>query len=250
MIRVAEKRRFDARAGWLLLGLLLSWSVAQAALMQFPAGVPGLGVANVAYLCGVALSLFAHEAVQALVGRLSRRRARGEAGAELDDVRRAATVELAMAAAGPVFLLLTSVAVIAAARVVYVAGGGDLLIRALAAVASFNIVMGLANLLPALPLDGGRMLRAVLWRLNKDAARATRIAGVVSEVVALLIVAVGLATALVGPVTDALMWVLSGVFLLLIARREVDGVAALEPRSAERPSLTEPGTGDRLRPLS
>jgi hypothetical protein len=45
----------------MLLGLLLSWSVAQAALMQFPAGGAGLGVANAVYLAGVALTLLGHE---------------------------------------------------------------------------------------------------------------------------------------------------------------------------------------------
>lgn len=253
---IAGRRRFDSRAGWMLLGLLLSWSVAQAALMQFPAGVPGVGVANAVYLAGVGLSLIGHEIAQGLVGRMFglHPQSGGLFGprelADLGDQPRTATAELAMAAVGPVVLLATSLAVVALARVAYVADAGDPVIRALAAVASFNIVLGLANLLPALPLDGGRALRAVVWRLGKDAGRATRVAGVVSEVIALLIIAVGLATALVGSVADALMWVLSGVLLLIVGRAEIDGAAVVEPRPADRPSVAEP-KGDRpLRPLS
>ncbi|CAN7395383.1 site-2 protease family protein [Phenylobacterium sp. LjRoot219] len=257
MISVAATRRIDGRAGWVFLSLLLSWSVAQAALMQFPAGSEGVGVANAVYLAGAALSLVGHEMTQGLVGRLFgwRPTSGGPFGSreprELDNQPRAATAELAMAAAGPVFLLFASFALIAFARVAYVAGAGDPLIRALAAVASLNIVLGIANLLPALPLDGGRALRAVLWRAGKDAGRATRVAGGVSEVIALLIIAIGLATALVGSVADALMWVLCGVLLLIVARSEVDSAAALEPQGADRPSVAEPKAGDRpLRPLS
>lgn len=240
MITVASRRRFDGRAGWLLLALLLSWSVAQAALMQFPTGSGAIGVANSVYLAGVALSLVGHELAQGLIGRMFGARAR------------TATAELAMAAAGPIVLLLGSVLVIALARVAYVAGGGEPLIRGLAAVASFNIVLGLANLLPALPLDGGRLLCAAVWRIGKDAGRAARIAGVASEVIALLIIAIGLANALVNPIADALMWVMSGVLLLLVARGEAQAVAAAAgSRDVDRVApVAEPGAGDRpLRPL-
>lgn len=237
MITAAGRRRFDSRAGWMLLGLLLSWSVAQAALMQFPAGA-GVGVANAVYLAGVALALFGHELVQSLIGRMFGARAR------------TAAAELAMAAAGPAFLLLGSVVVIALARIAYVADAGDPLIRALAAVASFNIVLGVANLLPALPLDGGRLLRAAAWRIGKDAGRATRIAAVASEAISLLIIAIGLATALVSPVADALMWVLSGVLLLLVARSEADAAVTVADPGEDRAPVAEPERGDRpLRPL-
>lgn len=236
MIMGASQRRFHGRAGWMLLGLLLSWSVAQAALLQFPVGTPGVGAANAVYLVGVGVSLVAHDGVQVLIGRLFK--------------TRSASAELAMAAAGPVFLLAASLAVIALARIAFVLGAGDPQIRALAAVASFNIVLGLANLLPALPLDGGRLLRAAAWRLGKDPARATRIAGVASEVISLLVIAVGLATALVGSVADALMWVLCGVLLLLVARSEVDSASVPEHRPADRaaaadPGLAEPAAGER-----
>jgi Zn-dependent protease len=254
MITVAGRRRLDGRAGWMLLGLLLAWSVAQAALLQFPAGAAGVGVANAAYLAGAGLTLVGHDLAQGLIGRMFglRPQAAGRLGpresAGSGEPPRTATAELAMAAAGPIVLLVMSLAIIALARVAYVVGAGDPMIRALAAVASFNIVLGLANLLPALPLDGGRALRAVIWRVGKDAGRATRIAGVVSEVIALLIVAIGLATALVGSAADALLWVVCGVLLLIVARSEVDGAAAVEPRTAERPSVAEPNAADR--PLS
>jgi hypothetical protein len=105
----------------MLLGLLLSWSVAQAALMQFPAGGAGLGVANAVYLAGVALTLLGHELAQGLIVRMFG--ARG----------RTAAAELAAAAAGPPILQRGSVVLKAVARLANVARARDPLIPAIAA---------------------------------------------------------------------------------------------------------------------
>src|SRR5207245_4569442 len=54
-----------------------------------------------------------------------------------------------------------------------------------------NVLIGLFNLLPGFPLDGGRLLRSALWRATRSLERATRIAARVGQVVAPLIVAGG-----------------------------------------------------------
>jgi Zn-dependent protease len=54
-----------------------------------------------------------------------------------------------------------------------------------------NVLVAAVNLLPAYPLDGGRVLRAILWRATRDAERATRIAAWTSEVIGWLAVVVG-----------------------------------------------------------
>src|SRR5581483_2882134 len=55
-----------------------------------------------------------------------------------------------------------------------------------------NIILGLFNLIPGFPLDGGRVLRAIVWAFTKNADRATRIAARVGQVVAFLFIVVGI----------------------------------------------------------
>ena len=55
-----------------------------------------------------------------------------------------------------------------------------------------NIVLGLFNLIPGFPLDGGRVLRAIVWAIVKNADRATRFAARVGQVVAFLFILDGI----------------------------------------------------------
>jgi Zn-dependent protease len=57
---------------------------------------------------------------------------------------------------------------------------------------AINLILGLFNLLPAFPLDGGRVLRAALWRAKGDVLAATRIASLVGSAFGYALVALGL----------------------------------------------------------
>src|SRR5579872_1143643 len=54
-----------------------------------------------------------------------------------------------------------------------------------------NLILGVFNLLPAYPLDGGRVLHALLWRWTKDRLRATQIAASVGRIMAILFIGFG-----------------------------------------------------------
>jgi Zn-dependent protease len=72
-----------------------------------------------------------------------------------------------------------------------------------------NLGLGIFNLAPAFPLDGGRVLRAALWAATRSRTRATRIAGRTSQVLAVALALAGLATGyFITPV--------SGVWLMLV----------------------------------
>lgn len=98
--------------------------------------------------------------------------------------------ELWIAAAGPAVSLTLALGFAVLAGVVHGGlglGGGQLLGSAL----GINLMLGLFNLVPALPMDGGRMLRAFL-ALRMPRPRATRIAGKVSRVFGVLFILGGL----------------------------------------------------------
>ena len=62
--------------------------------------------------------------------------------------------------------------------------------------ASINVVLGIANLAPAYPCDGGRLLRAGVWKLTGNRRKATVFAGTISKGFAELFVLAGLLMAI------------------------------------------------------
>ena len=100
--------------------------------------------------------------------------------------------EMLMAIAGP----LCSLAIGLVFGVVWFATGGlhedatrfhDLLFI----LAQVNVFLSLFNLLPGFPLDGGRVLRAILWQTTKNYRKATRIASIGGQVIGWLMVGAG-----------------------------------------------------------
>src|SRR3989442_6976291 len=87
-----------------------------------------------------------------------------------------------------------------------------------------NISLGVFNLLPAFPLDGGRLLQSLIWLRTGDRLRATRIAARIGMGFAYLLIAYGLATFFIaGSVIGGVWSVFLGWFLLSAARSEDAG---------------------------
>jgi Zn-dependent protease len=75
------------------------------------------------------------------------------------------------------------------------------------------------NLVPALPLDGGRILRAALWARSRDFAAATHRATRIGGVLAAVIIAIGLVEVIAGGI-DGLWLVIVGWFIRSAGRAE------------------------------
>ena len=84
-----------------------------------------------------------------------------------------------------------------------------------------NVLLLAFNLLPALPLDGGRVFRALLWRAKGDFAAATRLAGKVSRGFAYAMIGLGLLTLILGGSWGGAWLAFLGWFLLQAAGMEV-----------------------------
>ena len=90
--------------------------------------------------------------------------------------------------------------------------------------ATVNLLLGVFNLLPGFPLDGGRVLRAIAWERTHSFRRATKIASRVGEVFAYLLMAFGFAMFISGYPINGLWALLVAWFLLNAARAEAHGV--------------------------
>ena len=84
--------------------------------------------------------------------------------------------------------------------------------------ATVNVFLLLFNLIPAFPLDGGRIARAVAWRVTGDRGRATRFSAALGQGFAWIMVAVGVLLAVRGDVSGGIWLVVLGWFLGTAAR--------------------------------
>lgn len=106
-------------------------------------------------------------------------------------------------------------------------GGGahpSLLAATLSWLGYINILLGVFNLLPAFPLDGGRILQSLIWLRSGDRLRATHIAARIGKAFAFLFIAYGLLSFFVARTNIGGIWfVFLGWFLLSAARAEEAG---------------------------
>jgi Zn-dependent protease len=87
--------------------------------------------------------------------------------------------------------------------------------------ATINVLVLIFNLVPAFPLDGGRVARAIAWKVTGDRNRATRGAARLGQGFAYLFIAIGIALFLAGDVIDGIWLALIGFILLQSARGAV-----------------------------
>jgi Zn-dependent protease/predicted transcriptional regulator len=88
-----------------------------------------------------------------------------------------------------------------------------------------NLTLAAFNMIPGYPLDGGRILRSILWMTSRDGVRATRIAANVGKVIALLFIALGIFRYFGGAGFGGLWIAFIGWFLLQAATASASSVA-------------------------
>ena len=191
--------RIDYR--WFLVFGLSVWLIS----MNLQHGIRGLPPVDavtawalgVLTTLGLFLSVFGHELSHALVGRME--------GIEIIEIvlhpfgglarlrnePETPGAEFRIAVAGPAASFLFAVLAFGAYQIALM---GDY--RTSAAILFFigsgNILLALFNLFPGYPLDGGRILRALIWRRRGDITEATRIAGLCGILIAVTLIVVGI----------------------------------------------------------
>jgi Zn-dependent protease len=198
---------------------------------SFPLLYPGYSPAVYVAAGGIAAvvffgSLLAHELAHAIVAR---REGVGVQGitlwllggvATLEGDARTPAADLRIAAAGPLVSIALGLLFGALAGIVATGAGNGLVQGVLGWLALINLLLAGFNLIPAAPLDGGRILRAVLWRRHGDRLEAAATAARAGRRFGLLLVLGGLALVVLVPGVGGLWLALIGWFISSAARVE------------------------------
>jgi Zn-dependent protease len=214
----------DVNWTWAIAFALLSMSLADGV---FPAADPGLShgtylamaiVSSVAYFASIVLHEFGHALEARREGVPTDRVTLWLFGgvAQLRGRFPSAGAEFRIAVAGPLVTLVLVGVFLGAGELLALPAAVD---GVLSWLGYINAVLLAFNLLPALPLDGGRVLRAALWAKRRDFVSATRTAADVSRVLATLMIVVGLIGA-VAVGFGGLWLALVGWFILIAGAAE------------------------------
>lgn len=128
--------------------------------------------------------------------------------------------EFRIAAAGPAMSGLLGAASAGLAWALHAAEGNTVLVGLLWWLALVNVVLAVSNLLPAFPLDGGRMLRAAMWRRSGRKRMATRRSSMIGQVLAVALVLAGVAVFIWMSKWSGAWTVALALFLFVAARSE------------------------------
>ncbi len=240
-------RGIDIRLSWsvVIIVALVTWSLAIDTLPDLAEGYSDGAYWGVAALLAVGLlaALVAHELGHSIVA------AREGVGvssitlwvfggiARLESQPSTAGSAFRIAGAGPAVSAVIGVISLAVA----VAFDG----LAAAAIAWFgviNLILAVFNLLPAFPMDGGRMYQAWWWARTRDQEDATRRAVSLGRTIGAIMIALGAIEALSGAAVGGVWLILIGWFVREAGRAELDQVTVLGPMGAV--GVTEVMTGD------
>jgi Zn-dependent protease/predicted transcriptional regulator len=219
---------FDIKldASWFLIAGLIIWSLATG---YFPEMAPDAGrpvqilAATIAML-GLFTSLVLHELAHSVVARAHGLPISGitlflfGGVAELEGEPPNPQVEIRVAIVGPLASVALAALFWAATLAATALGLAPIVTALLQYLATINLALALFNLLPALPLDGGRVYRAWLWRRDGDLWQATRRAAGLSALVAWGMIGLGTLAALGGGLQAGLWPILVGLFLLAMGQ--------------------------------
>jgi Zn-dependent protease/CBS domain-containing protein len=179
------------RSSWLLVALIIAVTLAPRIEQE----QPGLG--NLKYVAGLAfavllyLSILLHEISHAVMAQRYGLGVRSISlnflggATEIDSETRTPGQEFKVAVVGPLTSLAVGFAALLALRVV----PDGLFGLAVGLLALANLIVGALNLVPGLPLDGGRVLRALVWKITGNMHRGTIVAAWGGRVAAVLVLA-------------------------------------------------------------
>jgi Zn-dependent protease len=255
-VRIGQVAGVDilVRASWLLIALIIAVLLGP----RIQEAAPGLGGA-LSYLAGLVfavllyLSVLLHELSHALAAKAFKLPVRSVTlhflggVTEIEGEPQTPAREFVVSVVGPLTSLAVGVATLFAA---FVTPEGSLVRLMLDGLAGANIIVGALNLVPGLPLDGGRILRALVWWVTRKPHLGSTVAGWSGRGVAVLAVASPLLLQQFGviepQVIDYALAVVIGLFLwqgatqALMSAKIRSRLPALKARGLARRAIAVP----------
>lgn len=206
---------------WLILGLLITWTLARGLFPHYYEGLPSTTywIMGVAGALGLLVSIVFHELWHSLVARRFGLPMRGitlfifGGVAEMTEEPPTPKAEFFMAVAGPISSVVLSMGLFGLHFIGASAGWPRSVNGVLSYLAFLNLVLAGFNLLPAFPLDGGRVLRSVLWGWKDNIRWATQIASKIGGAFGIALVILGLLELFLGNVIGGIWMAVIGLFI-------------------------------------
>jgi Zn-dependent protease/predicted transcriptional regulator len=238
---------------WVFIAVLIAWSLSTG---LFPFQYKGFStrtywIMGIIGVLGLFLSIIIHEFAHSLAARRYGMHMKGitlfifGGMAEMSDEPPSPRAEFMMAVVGPV----TSILLAGVFYVIYIAsatqGQPNPVNGVVQYLAFINALLAAFNVVPAFPLDGGRMLRSVLWGVKGDLRWATRVSARIGSGFGILLIGFGIFNVFAGNFIGGMWWFLIGMFLYSAAKMSYQQLLtrrALEGESVRRFMKSDPIT--------
>lgn len=219
--------RVSIDLSWLIILVLVVWSLAGGV---FPDQYEGLTwqaylAMGLAAAAGLFASIVIHELCHSLMARQFGVPMKGitlfifGGLAEMTDEPRSPGAEFLIAVAGPASSLVVAGVMLGLSLLGGMTGWPGPAVGVLRWVGIINLILVGFNLIPGFPLDGGRVLRSILWKVKGDFRKATHLASKVGAGFGAVLIGLGILALLTGNPIGGMWWILIGLFVRSAAKR-------------------------------
>jgi Zn-dependent protease/predicted transcriptional regulator len=206
---------------WLILGLLITWTLAQG---LFPYYYKGLQTATywimgIMGALGLLVSIVFHELWHSLIARRFGLSMRGitlfifGGVAEMTEEPPSPKAEFFMAVAGPISSVVLGLGLFGISFLGMNIGWSRTVTGVINYLAFLNLILAGFNLLPAFPLDGGRVLRSILWGWKDNIRWATQIASRIGGAFGIALIVLGVLEFFLGNLIGGVWMAVIGLFV-------------------------------------
>ena len=227
-IKLFKLLGFEVRVdwSWIIIAILITWSLSKG---LFPYYYKGLSTQTYWWMgiigaAGLFVSIIVHEFSHSLVARRYGLPMKGitlfifGGVAEMTEEPPSARAEFMMALAGPLSSILIALIFYGIHAAGKQAGLAEPITGVMGYLGWINAILAGFNLLPAFPLDGGRVLRSILWGMKKNLRWATYVSSKIGSGFGILLIVLGVIQVFRGNFVGGMWWFLIGMFLQGAAR--------------------------------